>query len=158
MSVCPGCGLTLPASDASYDRKFHASAECWAVFESVLATEFQSPALFGRVHQMTVDAYAVQHAGGGHPDKSVCIHLVGLYLVLERAVRPVDVPPRLQRLARRTTWPHLDPPEARPALTVRDVALAATQDEHAKRVRDWAASVWAAWAPHHAAARALAEG
>ncbi len=31
--------------------------------------------LFGRVHQLTVDTYAVQHAGGLHPDKSVTVHL-----------------------------------------------------------------------------------
>src|SRR5438067_2147473 len=120
MRSCPGCALEMPLSERIYDRKFHASAECWSVFEEVLAAEFQNPVLFGQVHQLTVDAYAVQHAGGQHPDKSVCVHLVGLHLMLERSVRPVEVPPRLQRLASRTSWPHLDPPEERAALTVFD--------------------------------------
>ena len=102
MRACPGCGLELPPGKRTYGRKFHASAECWSVFEEVLAAEFQNPVLFGQVHQLTVDAYAVQHAGGRHPDKSVCIHLVGLYLALERGVAPVDVPRQLQRLATRT--------------------------------------------------------
>ena len=79
-TTCPGCGLELAAGTQGYERKFNASAECWSVFEEVLAKEFQSAPLFGQVHQLTVDAFAVQHAGGRHPDKSVCIHLVGLHL------------------------------------------------------------------------------
>jgi hypothetical protein len=76
----------MPPCGRSYDRKFHASAECWSVFEEVLAAHFQNSVLFGQVHQLTVDAYAVQHTGGRHPDKSVCVHLVGLCLALERGV------------------------------------------------------------------------
>ncbi|MCM3904937.1 MAG: DUF5946 family protein [Pyrinomonadaceae bacterium] len=145
-------------SERSYDRKFHASAECWSVFEEVLAVEFQNAVLFGQVHQLTVDAYAVQHAGGKHPDKSVCVHLVGLYLMLEWGVAPVEVPPLLQHLASGTSWLHLDPPEARASLTVYDVAVAEGAQMHALRVREWAAQVWRAWSPHHDAARELARG
>ena len=147
----------MPLSEQGYARKFHASPECWSVFEEVLAVEFQNAVLFGQAHQLTVDTYAVQHAGGRHPDKSVCVHLVGLHLVLERNVAPVKVPPLLQRLAKRASWPHLDPPEERASLTVRDVALAGSPDAHAQRVREWAEQVWRAWSPHHEAARTLAE-
>jgi hypothetical protein len=156
MTTCPGCGLGMPLSERSYDRKFHASAECWSVFEEVLAVEFQNGELFRQVHQLTVDAYAVQHAGGRHPDKSVCIHLVGLYLTEERGVAPMDVPPLLQRLANNTSWPHLDSPESRAPLTVYDVAVADTPQIHELRVRKWAAEVWKTWSPHHEAARELA--
>ena len=146
----------MPLGDRSYDRKFHASAECWSVFEEVLAAEFQNAVLFGQVHQLTVDAYSVQHAGGRHPDKSVCIHLVGLYLALERGVAPLAVPKKLQQLASRTSWPRLDPPDSRGSLTVRDVAGTGSPEAHAVRVREWAAEVWSVWAPHHQAARDLA--
>ena len=112
--------------------------------------------LFGQVHQLTVDAYAVQHAGGQHPDKSVCVHLVGLYLMLERGVAPLEVPPLLQRLASGTTWPHLDPPKAHASLTVYDVAIAEAPQTHAMRVREWAAEVWGVWSAHHYVARELA--
>ena len=156
MTTCPGCGLEMPLSKRTYDRKFNASAECWSVFEEVLAVEFQDAVLFGQVHQLTVDAYAVQHAGGRHPDKSVCVHLVGLYLMLERGVAPMGVPPLLQRLASRTSWLHLDPPEARAAFTVFDVAAAESPQTHALRVSEWAAEVWRVWSPHHDAARELA--
>lgn len=147
----------MPASERRYDRKFHASPECWSVFEEVIGIEFQAPALFGQVHQLTVDAYAVQHAGGRHPDKSVCIHLVGLCLVLERGVAPREVPPRLQRLAGRASWPHLEPPAQRASLTVCDVALAGSPEAHALCVREWAAQVWRAWSSHHELARELAD-
>ena len=148
----------MPPSQRLYDRKFNASAECWAVFEEVLAREFQNAPLFGQVHQLSVDAYAVQHAGGRHPDKSVCVHLVGLHLAIERGIQPVEVATHLRRVARRAAWPHLHPPTERATLTVRDVALADSTPTHARLVREWAAQVWRAWSPHHAAARELAEG
>jgi hypothetical protein len=157
--ACPGCGLQMLPSGAAYDRKFNASAECWSVFEEVIAAEFQSPALFGQAHQLTVDAFAVQHVGGRHPDKSVCVHLVGLHLALDRGVPLTDVAPRLQRLAGRVTgWPHFDVPEARAALTVRDVARAGGDlAEHVRLVRAWAGQVWDAWQPHRTAIRELAK-
>jgi len=155
MIACPGCGLERPASGRGYDRKFNASAECWSVFEEVLAAEFGNAVLFGQVHQMTVDAYAVQHAGGRHPDKSVCIHLAGLYLMLEKGLAPTMVPPLLRRIARRRSWPRLDPPAARASMTVLDVALAGSVPAHIDRVRRWAAEVWRIWAPHQEVARGL---
>jgi hypothetical protein len=146
----------MPLSGATYDRKFHSSAECWALFEEVLAVEFQDPALFAASHQLTVDTYAVQHAGGRHPDKSVCIHLVGLYLVLREAVAPTDVPPLLQRLATRASWPHLLA-QRRARLTVYDVAAVASTQEHVPRVREWAEEVWQSWSAHHGVVRELAK-
>jgi hypothetical protein len=155
-SVCPGCGLELPRIDRAYDRKFHASAECWATFEEVIAREFQDAVLFGQAHQLTVDTYAVQHAGGRHPDKSVCVHLTGLYLALEKGMAPADVPRKLQLLVVPRAWPRLPPPEERAKLTVHSVALAHSPQEHVLRVREWAAEVWRIWGPHHGAARDLA--
>ncbi len=69
--ACPGCGLRMPASEnASYAGYFNTSAECWSVFTEVLGAEYSNPFIFGKVHQLTVDTYAIQHAGGAHPDKS----------------------------------------------------------------------------------------
>jgi hypothetical protein len=149
---CPGCGLTRPPGAPPYDGAFHASPECWAVFCEVLEKEFGNAILFGRVHQLSVDAYAVQHAGGPHPDKSVCVHLCGLHLALERGVPPPHVPPLLQRIASQVkAWPHFEPPTDRGALTAGDVAAAASAEEHAACSRAWAAQVWRSWRAHHAA-------
>lgn len=135
---------------ASYDGDYHCSAECWEVFTEVLGAEFGDAVLFGQVHQLTVDAYAVQHAGGRHPDKSVAIHLAGLYLMLERGVRPTSVPPLFQELAAKVSdWPHFPPPEVDWSVTVLDVALAGSSKEHADRSREWAAAVWRGWSMHH---------
>jgi hypothetical protein len=157
ITTCPGCGLERPSSDRPYDRKFHASAECWALFEQVITAEFQDAVLFGQVHQLTVDAYAVQHAGGRHPDKSVCVHSAGLCRVLERGFPPMNVAAQLQRLVRRASWPHFEPPAARAKLTVGDVALADSPPAHAALVREWAGQVWQAWSAHHDVVRQIVD-
>src|SRR5438270_13877471 len=88
-SRCPGCGLRMPAGSAiRYDGYFNSSDECWSVFTEVIGREFSNAVLFGQVHHLTVEAYAVQHPGGAHPDKSIDIHLAGLYLMLERNIAP----------------------------------------------------------------------
>jgi hypothetical protein len=134
-----------------YDGYYNTSPACWSIYTEVLAEEYSNAVLFGQVHQLTVDAYAVQHAGDGHPDKSVGIHLAGLHLALEGGVRPPDVPALLQRLAQSIErWPHFEPPTLSDDVpTVFDVALAEDMNAHIERSRHWAQRVWAAWAPHH---------
>ena len=157
-TTCPGCGLELPHTDIVHAQGYHASSECWSVYTEVLAAEFGNAALFGQVHQMTVDSYAVQHAGGPHEDKSIAVHLVGLYLVLERGISPPDVPARLQRLASAvSSWPHFPVPDDVGPLTVFDVALADSPPQHAECVQMWARQLWRAWRPQHAAIAKLAE-
>ncbi|HUP59046.1 MAG TPA: DUF5946 family protein [Thermoanaerobaculia bacterium] len=160
--ACPGCGLEMPLRESAVNAgDYNASPECWAVYTEVLAAEYSNALIFGRAHQLTVDTYAVQHAGGPHPDKSVAIHLCGLHLTLDRGVSPPTVPPILQRVAAETTqWPHFPPPP--PAtmrfMTVCDIALAASPEEHVQKVRAWAEMVWRAWAVHHGAVAGLVGG
>jgi len=156
--ACPGCRLEMPRRPASQGHGYYnASTECWSVYTEVLGAEFSNAVLFGQVHQLTVDSYAVQHAGGSHPDKSVAVHLVGLHLVLERSVRPTQVPALLQTLASSVrAWPHFEPPPAQWSMTVFDVAVCGSASEHAEAVRAWSASVWEAWAPEHSRIRDLA--
>lgn len=150
----------MPVREAAvYGGYFNTSPECWAVYTEVLGAEFGNAPLFGQVHQLTVDTYAVQHPGGDHPDKSIFIHLAGLYLVLDRGHTPIHVPPLLQRLARTVReWPHFEAPADLGAMTVLDVALAESVMAHAEVVREWAGTVWEAWAPCQArVARIVAE-
>jgi hypothetical protein len=133
---------------AVYHGYYNTSPECWAVFTEVLGAEFGNAPLFAQVHQLTVDTYAVQHAGGAHPDKSIFIHLAGLHLVLDRGYAPMRVPPLLQRLARTVReWPHFEAPADLGPMTIFDVALADSAMAHAGIVREWAAVVWEAWSP-----------
>lgn len=156
-TVCPGCGLDMPRDPAAvYEGYYHNTPECWSVYTEVLGAEFGNAVLFGAVHQLTVDTYAVQHPGGSHPDKSIGVHLAGLHLVLEKGHAPTSVPPRLQRLAASLgSWPHYPAPETRGGLTVLDVALAGSAEEHIERVRAWADQLWRAWAAYHRAVARL---
>lgn len=151
-SVCPGCGLKMPAGASTNKHGYYnTSAECWGLYTEVLGAEYSDAVLFGQVHQLTVDTYSSQHAGGQHPDKSVDVHLVGLFLMLERGVRPTEVPPFLQRLAKNIeTWPHFTPPANVGSMTVFDIALCESSEAHMKAVREWARIVWDAWSEHHA--------
>ena len=136
---------------------YNCSPECWAVYSETLGAEYSHAVIYGQVHQLTVDAYAVQHAGGAHPNKSVGIHLAGLHLTIERGLKPSLVPPYLQRLAESVeSWPHFDPPQTAWRLTVLDVALVADElESHTRLVREWSNDVWRAWSAHHAAIAAL---
>jgi hypothetical protein len=141
----------MPVGESAfYDGYFYTSPECWMVFAEVVGTEFSSPPLFGRAHQLTVDTYAVQHAGGSHPDKSIGVHLSGLYLVLERGFSPISIPGLLQRLASAVRiWPHFPPPPSMEDLTVLNVALSDLWEDHINTVWKWAAMVWDSWSPYH---------
>lgn len=156
-SVCPGCGLNMPErKSASYDGYYNTSPECWIVYTEVLEAEYSNAFLFGRIHQLTVDSYAMQHAGGKHPDKSVVVHLCGLHLVLERGLQPTSVPSLLQKLATRTRdWPHFEPPAEKLSLTVCDIALTGNVEDHIKLVREWSSAVWEMWGQHHSAVSAF---
>ncbi len=137
-------------ADAFYGGDFNASPECWEVFTEVLGKEFSNAVLFGQVHQLTVDAYATQHAGGNHRDKSVMVHLSGLYLAFEQGLRSTAVTPLLQQLGNTVhAWPHLPPPVGACSLTIFDVAVAQSVEDHTKEARTWARSVWQLWTPHH---------
>jgi hypothetical protein len=155
--TCPGCGLEMPRREMLTEHGYYnATPECWSVYTEVLGAEYSNAVVFGQIHQRTVDSYAVQHAGGAHPDKSVDIHLAGLYLVIDRGCASPLVPRQLQRLASSVLeWPHFSPPERRADRTIFDVALAGSPQEHAEVVRQWSAEVWKTWSDHHTAVSEL---
>ena len=152
-TMCPGCGLRMPARTTTTTSRgyYNVSDECWDLYTEVLGSEYSNAVLFGQVHQLTVGSYAVQHAGGPHPDKSLDVHLFGLYLALEKGIRSPYIPPLLQRLATAIeVWPHYEPPTKRVALTVFDVAFCDSTEDHIRIVREWAQAVWESWSNHHA--------
>jgi hypothetical protein len=109
---------------------------------------------------LTVDAYMAQHPGFGSAAgrRSVLVHLVGLWLTLERGMAPSEVGPLLGRV-----FPdkRAAPPEVRaiPALSGINVThvLGAEPEAHDARVEAWARFVWDAWQSQHALVRELAE-
>lgn len=150
-NVCPGCRLRMPAQpQLEYGGYYHCSPECWLVYSEVLGSQFSNAVVFGAVHQMTVDAYAVQHAGGPHPDKSVTIHLAGLLAAFELGVHPMQIPGLLRTIADNThEWPHFDQPQANGPLDISAIAFADSPLDQIERVQSWAKFVWDSWSSHH---------
>jgi hypothetical protein len=155
LEVCV-CGFEAAPFEGPRHVYFNATAACWATYGEVLAREFSTPALLP-IHQLSVDTYAAQHPGGSHPDKSIAIHLVGLYLVLDRQVPTIEMPRRHKYLAdAERDWPHFEPPARLGPIRASDVASATSPEAHAAAVRAWARSVWTAWSEHHPAIKEFA--
>ena len=154
LTLCPGCGLLLPAADGPTHSYIGASAACWALYGQVLAIEagtYRQPAW----HRLTVDAYAVQHPG--IPERrsiqSVCVHLISLCLVLEHDISPSRATRLLGTvLASRPAFVWLEPPPSG-RLTARDLLRAADRDDHERRSWAWAGEQWSSWRAHHAQIR-----
>ena len=143
-------------SDGPTHAYMGASPGCWALFGEVLAKEYGDPS-FMAVHRLTVDAYAVQHTG--RPERraiqSVAVHLIGLYMTLERGFDASQATQAIKNAANRSssfTW--LAPPASLGTTTILDVHRVG-DDAHRHRivVAQWTRAAWAAWEPHHAQIR-----
>jgi len=152
LEACPGCGDRLPATDGATHPYVGASSACWVRFAEVNAVLPQGGTPLRR---LVTDAYMVQHPGV--PERravqSVGTHLVGLHLVLERALPPAELSAALQRLlARPPAWRWLTPPEPNGLLTIAslEVAIGRPPEELSRAIEAYVRGVWTAWAPHHA--------
>lgn len=135
------------------------SPGCWEAYGRVIAREYSDPTL-ANVHRLSVDAYAAQHPGqpSSQSMKSVGVHLVRLFLTLERGfdVRESNrVMVAASKVKGRFGW--LEPPPSLGELTVSHVDETADSGSHRAAVREWSRSVWEAWAPHHAAVEEWAQ-
>ena len=150
VTKCPGCGLLLPVEDGPVHAYIGSSPACWRRFGEVLAREFQDEKWF-RPHQITTDAYAVQHPG--LPERrsiqSVALHLMTLGMVLERRLDPALAPRLHRQMAARPAFTWLEPPSMEGRMNVVDVLAARDPETHQRLIRQWAADVWEAWSPHH---------
>jgi CTP:molybdopterin cytidylyltransferase MocA len=146
--ACPGCGARyLPQVLDETHPYIGASPACWATFGEVLAREFEN-VTFGRVHRHTVDVYSVQHPGSDErrQRQSVALHLIGLCHWLEHDLAFERLNAITRRLANEDRpWPWLPPPASYP-MTVGDLLVARSGQEHVRLVRRWAEVTWAAWA------------
>ena len=148
---CPGCSGLFPDIEGPAHRYMASSAGCWAAFGEVLAREYSDRAYF-QIHRLTVDAYAAQHPGQPSPQsiKSVGVHLIRLYLLLEcglemeQANRAMLI---INREKENFIW--LDPPSLPASINVSDIYQAKTVEQHRQLVREWALDVWNSWSAHH---------
>ena len=145
-TICPGCGLVFPKTDADPPDRFNASGKCWQCFSDLSCyTVAKQDAEF--IHQHAVDAYEAQHAGRETKNITVAFGLIGLYLALEKGYTSREVQRAHMRIARlRKDWPRLEPPEKPAPVTVMDVLQAPDGPEKDAMIRHWMAAVWASWA------------
>ena len=151
LTPCPDCGGLFPATGGPTHRYLGASPGCWACFGEVLAREYSDLAYYA-VHRLTVDAYALQHPGQPAPQtiRSVALHAISLCAIFEQGAalgEAAGVIAQATRHKERFVW--LPPPPSMGPLTIADVRPASDPDDHARRVRRWARSVYDAWAEHH---------
>lgn len=153
--LCPGCGLSLPASESLADPRVNASPECWQLYGELTAyTVTRGDLAF--THQHLVDAYAAQHAGGPSKPIGVAFGLIGLYLACEKGYTGRQVQHMHMLLANRSKhWPTFTPPERTGGLTVQDVLRTRPGDERDAMLMRWAASVWDMWSAEHERIKAL---
>jgi hypothetical protein len=152
---CPGCRALLSGVDGPTHPYLGASAACWAVYGEVLAREYGEYG-YPSFHRLTVDAYGIQHPGtpSRRSIQSVAVHLVSLYLVLERGKSSEQATKGIRRaLGHQSGFVWLEPPSTLGDLTILDVQSATDIVQHETAVKHWADSVWQAWSPHHQTVR-----
>ena len=157
---CPGCGASVPDLPGLPHKYIGATMGCWEIYTQILAKEYGEFRYPEHTHRMTVDTYAVQHPGqpGRQSIQSVNGHLLSLHFLIDRGMTGKEATAAFSRVLRNAdslTW--LTPPVPNGTLTVLDVVIAPTLDEHTKLVESWANNVWEAWSPHHATIRKLAD-
>jgi len=90
---CPGCGLVTADGDGDAPIDHVASAVCYRLYGELLARSYSDPN-YRPVHQMLVDAYAAQHAGGTSRGQvqTVALCLMTLCLFIENEIDPAQGP------------------------------------------------------------------
>jgi hypothetical protein len=140
---CPECGAPVAGGRAG----------CQALFEEVGLRAF-SDARYGAVHRLVVDAYAMQHPEPYcHSAKSYAAHLTGLCCGVERGGNPGVYRAINQWLNGKAP---IDKPQvltSRGQLTIANLRVVSSAEEHIKRAREWAKSVWEAYGAQHELAR-----
>jgi hypothetical protein len=148
---CFSCGAWVPDIEGPAHKYMLSSPGCWALYGRILARdygEFNYPP----IHRLAVDAYAVQHPGKPMRQaiQSVIVHLIGLYLSIEKELDPNFVTKAIGRatqVSEKFYW--LDPPKDLGSITIADVVQSVTLEEYDRIGRLWARSAWEAWAIHH---------
>ncbi len=155
---CPGCGLSLPISEAlAADERVNASPECWSLHSELTGyTVMRGDSDF--IHQLLVDAYAAQHANELSRPIGIAFALIGLYLTYEKGYNGRQVQHMHMLLARRSKqWFTFQRPTLTGALTILDVLQCEPGAKRDSMLRKWGGSVWDAWGAEHARIKEIFE-
>ena len=149
---CFSCGGFFPDIEGPVHRYMDSSPGCWSDFGELMAMHYSDPR-YREVHRIAVDAYAAQHPGSAQSRQaiqSVGVHLVRLYLFLEHGLGEEKANDAICLAAKsKNQFFALKPPSSFGLITVADILKESELDDHKQAVRQWASSVWKAWANHH---------
>ena len=149
---CYGCRGLVDKKEGEPHTYIGATQGCWDLYGQILAKEYGEYNYPQLTHRLTVDTYAVQHPG--HPSRqsiqSVNVHLISLYLILEKGIDGETATLKMgEILSRNPKFEWLEPPTINGRITVIDVLTAINQDDHERKVREWAEDVWRCWYSKH---------
>jgi hypothetical protein len=149
--TCPGCGLVLETVKTGTHEYLGASPSCFSQYGELISRRYAEFRTSARANKLVTDAYAVQHPGV--PERrsiqSVNVHLVAMYLILEKGF-PSDktIEPMKRLIAKSPPWGWLDPPKPNGELTVADLVQLENVSDYEDGVERYAQSIWKAWQAH----------
>lgn len=173
---CPGCHAIFPYQEdlaqqsVGFARYGVTSPECFEALNQVMAHEYA----YDLPMCIRLDAYGAQHPPHAEIQKqlgvnnrliaasqqSVVIHLIALYLMVEKKIELSQVSHIMARiLISGVALEHEEftPPEDLGSITIQDVLKATNREEHVRLIWQWSASTWNAWAKYHARIHELYE-
>jgi hypothetical protein len=157
--VCEGCGAEVPDISGPTHSYMTSAPGCWASHGELVARGIRLDAA-GGASQLRTDAYAAQHATNPDPRnrQSVAVHLMSLCATFELGLAQGRTTHLIGGWThRKGGYPDLTSSRRHGSLTVVDALEDADDLGYEIAVDRWARSVWAGWAPQHAAIRRLLE-
>ena len=155
--TCTWCGLVTEKIEGPTHEYLAATPGCWAKFGEILAREYENFEYMA-VHNLTADAYALQHPGVEEPRtvSSANVHLVSLYAYFEKNIPVHELSQIKQKITKyKNEFVWLAPPDFLTQIKISDVLAASNPEEYKEIIHKWAKYVFDGWGEHHKAANKL---
>ncbi len=148
--TCIGCGAEIADIEYPVHGDMRTSPGCWSLFCELLDREFSNPA-YWPAHQLSVHAYALQHAAS-----NPALHLLALSLRFDHGFSDERILPVMRCEPAEGGVAHVEAPAAPNTVTVVDVCKARDACAHIAAVERWADCVWQSWGTSHEVIRIVA--
>jgi hypothetical protein len=140
---CPDCGARIKGGREG----------CQSLFDELMLRAYSDP-LYASTHSLALDAYCMQHTERYcRSAKSYAAHLARLCCGLEHNGDHKVYEAIQKSLNGTVEFEKPEAPRHRGRTTVADLRAASNVEEHTRLVKEWAGSVWEAYASQHAIAR-----
>jgi hypothetical protein len=140
---CPDCGASVNGGREG----------CQSLFDEIMLRAYSDP-LYAATHPLALDAYCMQHTERYcRSAKSYAAHLTRLCCGLEHNGDHKVYEAIQKSLNGAVAFEKPEAQGSRGQMTVADLTAASDVEEHTRLVKEWAASVWEAYASQHDIAR-----